>query len=212
MSLFFFPLLTQIATSCWAMHRDTVATPLSTVRMASANWRASCAPRWCRRTAAAVSYTGLTRASMWLSRWRRLWRSRRSISPRFASTRKMVGGVIGKFHIANTMRTQAYCFLEILKVHQEKNYLYKKYVLSRNILCKLMRPSESCLVTQTVLWKWNVNIFILEWPATFRPIMVQQICPSQLPSARRAFLFGLFSETTVNQTQTGVKHGGSNKD
>lgn len=64
----FMILFEQTVTSCWVTPRATVATPLSTAPMASVSWRASREPRWCRRTAAANSCSGLTPANMWRSR------------------------------------------------------------------------------------------------------------------------------------------------
>ena len=73
------------------MPRVIVATPSFTAQTASVNWRASLEPRWCRRTAPVASCTGLTPASMWPSRWRRLWKVERSTRPRSIFTRRMVG-------------------------------------------------------------------------------------------------------------------------
>ena len=62
---------------------------------------------------------------------------------------------------------------------------------------KLMRPSESCLVTQTTPCQWNV-IFGAARYFLANYSFLQQSYSSQFLLARRALLFGLFCGTTVN--------------
>lgn len=88
--------------------------------------------------------------------------------------------------------------------------LYQCYLIQRYNRFKRKSPLWTCCVSNTdISAPVECQYKIFERLPIFQ---FQQFCFSQSLSARRAFLPGLFCETTTNQTQAGGKHGRSDKD